>query len=321
MVQTAKTSTTGSVFITLTTDSTSAAIPVVVKEDVYKGTTLVGTTYRNISFSSTYTPQGLASYAISNLPMLFSMRLLWSTYAGPLVKLRRVSDNATSDFYSNGGTLDTFAVNTWLAGSTATIDTWYNQGSGPNATAPSTAQQPVMQLTGPLGAVYNGTKKLIVPMDVLLATNNGVEGTVLIICTGATATQDTFGANDSTNTTNPQRWCGQINWSDGKCYFDGGGVAIQSYRSFTNSNVTTLSQYTFKRNTTTQVLRKRGVTQQTGAHTGAAKTSTGFGIGCIVGGPDTPHTGTISEFIMSNTAMTGTNFTTVENDQISYWGV
>lgn len=312
------TSTNGSVSIDLTMNFASTAAPVLVREDVYKGSTLLGTTYRNISFTSTYTPPGLASYALSNLPLLFSMRILPTVtpYTGPLVNLRRVSDSATQDFFAVSGVLDVAAVNAWLGGSTATVNIWYNQGPGPNATTASNAQQPVMQLTGKLGAVFNGAKKMTVAINILSATNNGVEGTVMIVAAGSNLAQDTYGVSSGSTA-----WGGQINYSSGNCYFLGGGSTGQSYQFFSNPTPTTLSQYSFKRNTATQVLRKKGVTLQTGARTGSSPSSTGFGLGYYVGGAGSLWTGTMSEFIMSNTAMTGTNFTTAENEQITYWGV
>ena len=42
--------------ITVISNSTLAAVPIVVKEDVYKGSTLVRTTYRNISFTTNFAP-------------------------------------------------------------------------------------------------------------------------------------------------------------------------------------------------------------------------------------------------------------------------
>lgn len=46
----------GSVSAALTVNSGSASVPILVKEDVYKGNALVGTTYRNITFSSSSSP-------------------------------------------------------------------------------------------------------------------------------------------------------------------------------------------------------------------------------------------------------------------------
>lgn len=51
---TVTTSTTGSIAVSITADSLSAAKTIVVKEDIYKGATLLGSTYRNITFTSAY---------------------------------------------------------------------------------------------------------------------------------------------------------------------------------------------------------------------------------------------------------------------------
>ena len=48
------TSTTGTISVDITSDSLEAAKTIVVREDIYKGTTLIGTTYRNISFTTNY---------------------------------------------------------------------------------------------------------------------------------------------------------------------------------------------------------------------------------------------------------------------------
>lgn len=51
---TVTTSTTASISVNVTSDSSVDSVPVVVQEDVYKGTTLLGTTYRNVKLSSSY---------------------------------------------------------------------------------------------------------------------------------------------------------------------------------------------------------------------------------------------------------------------------
>lgn len=51
---TVTTSTTGSISTTITADSLTAPKTIVVQEDIYHGTKLLGTTYRNITFTSQY---------------------------------------------------------------------------------------------------------------------------------------------------------------------------------------------------------------------------------------------------------------------------
>jgi len=79
-----------------------------------------------------------------NLAAAYSVRRLRSTYSGPLVNLRRDSDNAELDFsYDGNGDLDTAAITTWLAGANGFITTWYDQsGNGVNFVQATAANQP-----------------------------------------------------------------------------------------------------------------------------------------------------------------------------------
>lgn len=73
-----------------------------------------------------------------------------STYLGPLVRLRRSSDNAERDFYPLAGSdwVDTAAITTWLAGSTASIKTFYDQRGSKHWTQTSNATQPTLTISG-----------------------------------------------------------------------------------------------------------------------------------------------------------------------------
>jgi hypothetical protein len=90
----------------------------------------------------------------------YAMTLLTKAYTGPIVNLRRSSDNAVVDFYadtygnigqsSNGsGT----SLASWLTTNTAYVVKWYDQsGNGNHATTSSNAMQPVLTLIG--GSIY-----------------------------------------------------------------------------------------------------------------------------------------------------------------------
>ncbi|MYL98724.1 hypothetical protein GR702_13220 [Novosphingobium sp. FGD1] len=73
-----------------------------------------------------------------------------STYLGPLVRLRRSSDNVERDFYPLAGSdwVDTAEITTWLAGSTASIKTFYDQRGSKNWTQTSNATQPTLTISG-----------------------------------------------------------------------------------------------------------------------------------------------------------------------------
>lgn len=77
----------------------------------------------------------------------YGLRRLRSAYNGPIINLRRSSDNAQSDFYASAaGDLETAAITAWLSGATGYVSTWYDQsGNGNNATQTTAADQSNIQ--------------------------------------------------------------------------------------------------------------------------------------------------------------------------------
>jgi hypothetical protein len=75
--------------------------------------------------------------------IVFGMRRLNSAYAGPLIKVRRASDNGLADIYAGAdGWLDEAAVVAHCGASIGTIDTWYDQsGFARNMVQATTARQ------------------------------------------------------------------------------------------------------------------------------------------------------------------------------------
>jgi len=71
---------------------------------------------------------------------IFSIRRLLTSYTGALVRLRRDSDHAESDFGPDvNGDLDTAAITTWLGGANGFVKIWYDQsGNGYDAAASAT---------------------------------------------------------------------------------------------------------------------------------------------------------------------------------------
>lgn len=80
----------------------------------------------------------------------YSLRLLRSAYAGPLVQVRRASDNATQDINPTGaGDLDETALLAFCGSSSCYVQTWYDQsGNGINATQSTAASQPQLVNAG-----------------------------------------------------------------------------------------------------------------------------------------------------------------------------
>lgn len=91
-----------------------------------------------------------------------SVRRLLSAYTGPLLRVRRSSDNTEQDIsYDSAGDLDTAALLAFAGSGSAYIVTWYDQaGSARNVTQPTTGAQPRIVNAGALDVL--NTKPSIV---------------------------------------------------------------------------------------------------------------------------------------------------------------
>lgn len=85
----------------------------------------------------------------------FSVRRLREAYTGPLLRVRRSTDNAEQDIGATvAGNLNTAALNTFCAAATCFVSTWYDQsGGGRNATQATAASQPRISASGVLETV------------------------------------------------------------------------------------------------------------------------------------------------------------------------
>ena len=99
--------------------------------------------------------------------LAYSVRALNSAYTGPILRVRRASDNTEQDIYAlYNGELNVQALTTFCTGTDGFIKTWYNQGSATaNLTQNTTANQPkiydsatgVITRNGKAAALFNGT--------------------------------------------------------------------------------------------------------------------------------------------------------------------
>jgi hypothetical protein len=109
--------------------------------------------FTKMSFDYVENTQGkyfdnLSPDAINGLVGAYSVGKINSSYSGPTLKIRRGTDGALSDFYSNyTGALGTTSLaggtslTSWLNGATGYVDTWYDQsGKGKHATQSLTPQ-------------------------------------------------------------------------------------------------------------------------------------------------------------------------------------
>jgi hypothetical protein len=92
----------------------------------------------------------LSTHSQTNAAAAFGLRLLKSDYLGPIINVRRGSDNATLDFYADSrGNVGTTLYGTgttlltWLAGSIGYLTRWYDQtGNGRDVIQSTTSAQP-----------------------------------------------------------------------------------------------------------------------------------------------------------------------------------
>lgn len=93
----------------------------------------------------------LSSSALTNLRGAFATTRLLTSYTGPIIRVRRSSDNTEIDVYadmygnmSTGYNGSDAALREWLGEDVAYITTWYDQsGNGRHATQTTTSAQPV----------------------------------------------------------------------------------------------------------------------------------------------------------------------------------
>ena len=86
----------------------------------------------------------------SSVAAAYSTRRMFTAYTGPLVRIRRSSDNTEQDIYSaSGGAIDATSFTTFVGASTAYVTTWYDQsGHGKHLVQATQSKQPSMTLTG-----------------------------------------------------------------------------------------------------------------------------------------------------------------------------
>lgn len=131
-------------------------------------------------------PSMVASALDALTPSLaLSLRRLRSYYTGPLIRVRRSSDNTTMDVgFTAAGNLDTAALLAFVGTGSAFVTTWYDQsGSGCHAVQSTMVHQPAIVESGVLIAMngvpsmrFSGNQWLRSPVAM-----NGTAGTLSIV--------------------------------------------------------------------------------------------------------------------------------------------
>lgn len=281
----------------------------------------------NYNHFPTLKPNHILDAELTNISFAFSMRVLESDYNGPLIRLRRESDDAEQDFgWASNDKVDTDAINTWRGTDNVYVHTWYDQsGLGRNAVQTTNNRQPRFY---PIATPYfagDGTNDYLIidtPNGVQDVTNAGDEGTVLAVMRATRKAQFTFGVNRRTGGTE-NRWSSHINWSNNRVYFDPGFCCNPPARDFGNStNIDRFRHYTFIKTSTNTIARRSGIEQFNASYIrGHCTLTLDFTIGWANGNDYKYATTGFTEFIMYRTDINATLYEKIENNSRTFWGL
>ncbi|WP_421696428.1 arabinofuranosidase catalytic domain-containing protein [Aestuariivirga sp.] len=156
----------------------------------------------------------------------YSTRRLSAAYSGPLLRVRRASDNTEQDIpFTIGGDLSQTALAGFCGSSSCFVRSWYDQsGNGLNAVQVSSGSQPrlvnggAVELLGTRPAVRFASSQQLGAASPLANSN---EFTIAIV----TVERNRYVATAwrlLTSTANTLRVLAHMPWSDGVLYFDMG---------------------------------------------------------------------------------------------------
>ncbi len=268
-------------------------------------------------------PKHILDDKLTDISFAFSMRILESDYNGPLIRLRRNSDNQEQDFFcASNDIVDIAAINAWRGSDQVFVVTWYDQsGLGRNAIQNTENFQPEFITSDPTRPYFVGdgaNDRLDVNTSIQTLTNVGINGTVFITAYATDNNQFTFGTRQPGNNTN--RWSVHLNWTDDFVYFDS-GICCDAVRRASNTN-NEWQQFSFVRANIVQSIRKNGTILVSGNYTNGRCTATNnFGILYSNGNNRNFADNRITELIMYRMEVTGDQLIETEENQINFWNI
>ncbi|MGB1040150.1 MAG: arabinofuranosidase catalytic domain-containing protein [Flavobacteriales bacterium] len=256
---------------------------------------------------------------LDSISFAFSMRQLYDDYQGPIIRLRRASDNAEMDFCAASDTIvDIDSINNWRAGSNVFVTVWYDQsGMCRNAIQPTVAFQPRFfpNANRPYFVGDGTNDKLDVLTDIKVLTNNGANGTVFSVVYSTSKQQVSWGSSGAGG----DRWFTHFNWTNGRAYFDPGDCC-NNPRSFINPN-NTWSAITCIRTDNRVKMRRNNIQQFDGTYTlNDFTANSNFGILYNYGG-GSHATNRFTELIMYKYDIAQQKINGIELDEISFWSL
>ncbi len=159
------------------------------------------TYFTNVVYSNAL----FSAITASTIKSVYHLRVVVNTYSGPVLKIRRSSDNAEIDIWSSPfyeyRTAAFESLSTWLSSATAYITTWYDQSSnGRDATQTVTSLQPEFDYSNHK-VIFTGTKTLDVPNSAVQSGNgtysfvfkhSTIASSNIIFSSGASGTSDSM---------------------------------------------------------------------------------------------------------------------------------
>ncbi|WP_369049405.1 arabinofuranosidase catalytic domain-containing protein [Tenacibaculum sp. UWU-22] len=272
----------------------------------------------------------------NTISFAYSMRRLYSNYTGPIIKLRRKSDNITKVFYAiDTDLVDINAITTWAAGSNLYVDTWYDQsGLNRNAIQTTITKQPQFYIDSVLPYFQgDGVDDFLVVSNSHLhdLTTNGKDGTVLLVAKATDRNQNSFGISNGN-----YRWLSHLNWGNERAYFDAGfyntSVATNQ-RSFYNlSGINVFKQYSLISGSPNTIIMRQNTVEQLNTTTSSNNCNYNFSFFISAASTSTstnPDTATgnmyattgFNEFILYKTKIPENTYKTVEQIQMAFWGL
>jgi hypothetical protein len=265
-------------------------------------------------------------YKWKDAAIIYSTRLVDITYKGPLIKVRRSSDDATLDIYPiiqlnlQDSVIDEAALLAFVGAGSGFIDTWYDQsGNGRNATQATTANQPRIVNAGVIDrintrptVVFDGTSDSLSISDTSIGQNVGYLSTYQVVKWTAVPTAARTSFALATGVIGNPRFITQ-GTSTSKFRFATRRLDADAIVNLdTTANITTNPTLFFSQaiytvpsvNIYTNGNLSVSTTPAYGAGSTSSVASAGIRIGSSASGASQYFNGSMSEFILYNTAET-----------------
>jgi len=231
----------------------------------------------------------LSSTTLLYMRCLYAFSLCISSYRGPMVNVRRSSDNTTSDFYADkygnigqniGGTGTSLSA--WLTSTTGYVATWYDQSKlGNHLVQNNTAYQPQIILNDAggiclyLNTISGTNASQMQSINNIFTTSTVVDSHIVCAFKSLTyVTNVTFDLNSPAVYSGTSRFGAHLPWTDGTYYYDagdayGGSGRVNSAANLTAANTKVYFSGYKQSSTTSEGFNVNGITYSSASNPAA----------------------------------------------------